>query len=185
MHRKRKQCILISVLTLLLLGMIYLIGNSMIDSKKNENILDISLYRIEEVIKRNITNREILKVDENILVGYNKKELENGYYDLKITMSEKTLSVHVNKAWKEFNNKLYEEEYINQLVNSITNIFEIENNDAYNQIYEYIVHGYKVSKGLIDNSLNDKNKLKAEEAILKQKIENNELILSISKEVDK
>ena len=69
MHRKRKQCILISVLTLLLLGMIYLIGNSMIDSKKNENILDISLYRIEEVIKRNITNREILKVDENILVG--------------------------------------------------------------------------------------------------------------------
>lgn len=167
--------------------LLYLISNIKINNKEGESLLDISIYRVEEVIKRNITGREIIKLGENVLIGYSKKELENGYYDLKITMSRETLDIHVNKAWKEYNDSLYEETYIDQIVNSIIDIFEMKtkNTHGYDKLYEYIYHGYKVSKGLIDKNLNDDNKLNVEEVILRQRIENNELVLSISKEVDR
>lgn len=185
MYKKQKQYLIIAILVLLLVGIIYLISNYKIDEINDDKQFDISFYKVEEFTKRNIDNREILKVDKNLLIGYSKKELENGYYDLKIYEENDTLFMHLNKVWKEFNDKLYEEKYVEQIVNSILNVFELNSKNAQKEIYEYIIEGYKVSKGLIDNNLSNEKGLKIESIEVKRKIVNSELILSVSKEVGK
>lgn len=182
---KRKYVYLyIVVIAIILIIFVYIVD--FFKTKIHEEEFEISNYRIEEIIRQNIDRREILKLDKSILVGYSEKELENGYYDLKMYKEKQDLIICLNKAWKEFNNELYEEEYIYQIINSILSIFELSSSKAKNKIYDYIVEGYKISKGLINNGLNNNESfLDLGEIKLERRVENNELILSISKEVDK
>lgn len=185
MNKKFKSYILYLLIIFLCVCIYYMLIAREDGTKIDQGKLNISLYRVEDVINKYITNREILLSNEYILVGYNKKELENGYYDLKISINEKILNIHVNKMWKEYNGMLYEDEYIQQITNCVLSIFGIENETFYNHLYDYMVKGYLESKSVNNNSFNDAAELKLEEVKINKKIEKNELILSISKEVDK
>ena len=182
MSKKQNRFIVIIVLIILLIFAVLLLNN--LEKSNNTYESNISIYRVESVVKSNIDAREMLKTDGNILVGYSKKELENGYYDLKYSIKEKSLAINVNKVWKEFNGKLYEEKYVSQIASSIIDIFGIYDNNAGGKIQEYIIEGYLICKGILDKELSDEV-LKIGNVKFVRKISNNELILSIYKEGDK
>jgi len=117
-------------------------------NKKDKNELarlNIGLYRIENYIDKNITNRKIIIDEEKIRIGENEKQIENGYYDLEIFIkNNKSIVIALNKLWKEFDKKLYQEEYVNEIVSSINDILEIDDCDT--KICDFILSGYNVAK---------------------------------------
>ena len=79
--------LLLLVCVLLLLGFLFLWMNKTKVSKNNNNsnkTLNVSPERVITILNENITGRCIINSGNVILVGANKKQLENGYYDIKI-----------------------------------------------------------------------------------------------------
>ncbi len=133
---------------LVLISLGFFISNSHISKSNNDsnktNTLDISIYRIEKCINKNISNREIIISEEKIKVGENQKQIENGYYDIEIFLKDKNIVISLNKLWKEFNEKLYQEEYILEVAKTIEEFLEIKNETI--KICEFICNGYIMAK---------------------------------------
>lgn len=73
-------------------------------------------------LQKSIANRYIYINDETneIIVGNNKKEIENGYFDVKITISkDNKLNIFINKLFKEKSNinGVYDVDYFEELFN--------------------------------------------------------------------
>lgn len=183
MYKKQNKYILFIIILIIILCMISFIIIGFYQSNKSANISNISIYRIENCVSKNITARQILHKDNSIFVGYSKKEIENGYYDLKIILEDENIKVYINKLWKEFNELLYEKDYIHQVVNSILGIFEINEETHRELLIEYITNGYLASKG-VNKEFSSNEKKYIDKITIKSEIVDSELILNICKEVD-
>lgn len=175
---------LITLLLVLTVCFILAFGFKMynLDNKKHEkelNNLNMSVFRIKEYIDKNVSNREMIIEKEKIRIGENKKQIENGYYDLEIYIeNNKNIVVVLNKLWKEFDEKLYQEEYIREISNSINCILQVNNRGS--EIYDYIILGYTLAKSEEEiDKLNEKYILDINGYRLKGKIQDKQFVISI------
>lgn len=143
---------------------------------------NISKERIEVAINESIKDRCNIYSDDCILVGENNKQLENGFYDIKFDLgnikleNNRNLVIHINKLWKNFNDKLYEESYIDEVVTVIEKIFGKEENT--NKLKENIKEEYIKSKSLEENL--EKKSLKFNDIAVDLETTDKELIVTIS-----
>ena len=119
-----KKIIVLIILSAVIVLIVTLICKNLIfsnnDEKTNiETNINIDIY---EYIK----NREFEIIDNVILIGKNKKEISNGYYDVKIEGENEYLNLYFNKLYKEeYVNKIYvDENYLYEIIEFI--------NDKYN-----------------------------------------------------
>ena len=179
LSKKYRVCIISILLLLLVIGCISSCHRK--NLVNNDNTLNISITRITQVLKENISEREITLKSSEIFVGNTKKEIENGYYDIKIYKENDVLKIHINKLWKEFNSNLYENKYVSELANSISKLVGIS---SYNDLEDYILEGYKKAKDLDENEAkNNEYYLNQNNITIKRNIKDKELILIICKEV--
>lgn len=93
-------------------------------------------------------NRVGVIKNNNILIGTNLKELENGYYDICISLNENKLEVSIAKLWKEVNSKeVYDKYYIKELAICILDICKKNYTELEIQTLEkYLLDSYLTSK---------------------------------------
>lgn len=76
-----------------------------------------------QYINECIDGRSCIEVYNAFYVGNNEKELQNGYYDFKISNTLNGVTIVINKLWyKEFNETLYEKEYVEMLCDYMSKI---------------------------------------------------------------
>ncbi len=112
-------------------------------------------------IKCIVSNREIYVCEEKLLIGKSRKELENGYFDVKITVLEKSAKVYINKLFKEFIKRedkiFFEELYLDQLITIVDRVFDMNlNNDSKTKLFnicksEYTNLRYRQNFDNLDN----------------------------------
>lgn len=89
-----------------------------IGNNEDNNKIDF-INNVDEISDR----YTYFKDDSNIFIGTNKNEIENGYYDLAITISENTVYIYINKLFKEYDEKsLYSEDYITEILIYFNNL---------------------------------------------------------------
>lgn len=86
---------------------------------------------VSEMIKQ----RYIVLDEKNfrLSIGKNKKELENGYYDIMFCIEDNTLEVYVNKLFKEenfFKNSVLDNDYLNEFINLIESLTKVTLNET-------------------------------------------------------
>ena len=142
--------------------------------KKNNHTTRLKCkIKIEEF---NIKDRTSVKNGSVILVGENVKELDNGYYDLKIVNGE-VLEIYLNKLWyKKFNKSYIQDDYLANICHEI--VFRINIKD-YNDELEYLLYKY-----IKDNYVNVRNNkviedINLEELTVSLKVKDNIPILEI------
>lgn len=136
MHRRirNKIAILIGIVLISILLIVVLLicrnskkeANINISNGQMKNEQNISIERIDSIVKENIKDRSVFKEDNYILIGENIKQLENGFYDIKFELDNEMVIVYVNKLWKDFNENLYEEKYIDEVITAFQKIFDVE-----------------------------------------------------------
>ena len=191
-YNKSKNIIKIAIYLLVItlsLVIFLAFGNLILDRKYNNKIntkitdkeINISEYRIKTVFDKNIKNRIIKNFDKIVFIGETDKQIENGYYDIKAYIeNNKCIVVHLNKFWKMFDERLYEEEYITEMAESIKEILDI--NVPLNEIYDYIISGYISAKSNSDNSKDNKEYiLDLDGFVIKGRILEKEFVMSIYK----
>lgn len=72
------------------------------DTSKESSNLQITNFEME--------GRTVLKKQNDIFIGNNIKELENGFYDIKISGLSQGVDIYLNKLWY----KNYDEDYIQE-----------------------------------------------------------------------
>lgn len=189
---KSKNIIKITIfLSFIILSLvIFLVFDSLIlDRKYNNKInteitnreINISEYRIKTVFDKNFKNRIIKKLDKSVFIGETGKQIENGYYDIKTYIqNNKCIVICLNKLWKMFDERLYEEEYITEMAESIKEILDI--NVPLNEIYDYIISGYTSAKNISNSSKDNKGYiLYLDDFVIKGSVLEKEFVMSIYK----
>lgn len=185
---KIKKIVIILPVTIILLVIIQAFSIKVIDKKNNiVNIeetfdeINISEFRIKTIFDKTIKNRIIKRLNHKVFIGETDKQIENGYYDIETYIqNDKCIVISLNKLWKEFDDELYEEDYITEMTASIKEILGI--NVPQNKIYDYILSGYLAAKN--SNSNIDDNKkyiLDLDEYVMKGKVLEKEFVISIYK----
>ncbi|MDD3303454.1 MAG: hypothetical protein PHP54_00880 [Clostridia bacterium] len=124
-----KYGILIVMCMVLMIGS-YMVKEALYAGTNEPKVVSFERYlnRIQE-IESMYANRyvAVLKEEKQILIGNNKNEVENGYYDIRIDGSS-NYSLYINKLYKEkFNkDKLIDEIYLEELLNSVNNLFDMK-----------------------------------------------------------
>jgi len=111
--------IVFSVLVLIILFGYIKFKNSFNQIKEpNQIFYPYQKFKNLNNIQSYFSNREILVIKESneILIGRNKKELQNEYYDIKFCVDSDELCIKINNLQKEDKEfKSISEEYINEL----------------------------------------------------------------------
>lgn len=189
-NNKFKTVFVLSTFAIIILILVFILNtkkpNKTINVYGKEDIVshnfNISKERIEVAINESIKDRCNIYSDDCILVGENDKQLENGFYDIKFDLENiklednRNLVIHINKLWKNFNDKLYEESYIDEVVTVIEKIFGKEENT--NKLKENIKEEYIKSKSLEENL--EKKSLKFNDIAVDLETTDKELIVTIS-----
>lgn len=177
-----KIAILLSFVTIFLV-IIQTFSDNKYDNKLNNEItnkeINISEYRIKSIFDKNIRNRTIKIIDNKVFIGETDKQIENKYYDIKAYIqNDNCIVICLNKLWKKFDERLYEEEYLTEVAESIKNILDI--NVPLEKIYDYILSGYLVAKKVDKNSKdNNEYVLDLEEYVIKGKVLEKEFVMLI------
>lgn len=135
------------LLMLVILCIVFIIVDFLKSNNRNDlnNKLNISLARMKTFLDENITNRKVIILENEILIGENEKQLENNYYDIKVSnQNDEKIIININKLWKMFDEKLYEKQYVYEVSNSISHILQYNINC--NEIADYIITGYTEAK---------------------------------------
>lgn len=184
----KKVAMLLSFLAIVLV--IFLaFGSLILDRKYNNKMnieitykeINISKHRIKSIFEKNIKNRIIKKFDQSVFVGESDKQMENGYYDIKTYIQNNNcIVICLNKLWKRFDERLYEEDYITEIAESIKEVLAI--NVPLNEICDYITSGYLSAKNIGNSSYNNKEcVLDLDEYVIKGKVLEKEFVMSIYK----
>lgn len=115
-------CLLIMISTFIIKIYLY----EKVIKKDNED----SFYITDNIISEKIfSNRYVYisKEGQQILVGNNKSEIENGFFDIKIIKEDK-YCIYINKLFKEKIDitNIIDDLYLNELVNTINNLFNMD-----------------------------------------------------------
>ena len=114
--------IIISIIAVLIITTIC--KNAILDSKKEEQIIQ-SNNSIE--IYNYIKDREFDILENVTTIGKNKKEISNGYYDIKIENKQNYINLYFNKLYKEeYVSKIYvDENYLYEVIEFIDVKYEL------------------------------------------------------------
>lgn len=159
------------IFLLVIIELIFSENIKLINEEKNnyinnyENILVSE--RFEKYIKENINkndklinNRYVLLEENSISIGKNKKEIENGYLDIKLSIEKEFPKIQINKLFKEFNSENYDEEniyvdteYVKDIVEFINLIYGFNMDELYKEdLLNIILTQYtNVRKNYINN----------------------------------
>ena len=142
----KKVVLLISVVILVM--SIFLVINI-----KKTNVREYNTLKINEF---NIKERVTIKDNNEIYVGENVKEIENGYYDLKIASQKDNVQIFLNKLWyKKIDKDYIQDDYLANICREIVNEINISDNK---DELEYMLYKY-----IKENYLNVRNNEKIEE----------------------
>ena len=105
--------------------------NSDDTSKENSNI-QITNFEME--------GRIVLKKINDILIGNNIKELENGFYDIKISNLSQGIDIYLNKLWYEnYDEDYIQEEYLARICRELARQI---GNASQTEDFEYVLYKY-------------------------------------------
>lgn len=104
-----------------------------------------------EITNFSVKDRIVIHKNNSIYVGNNIKELENDFYDVKITNNQNDVEVYLNKLWyKTYGSDYIQDEYLAAICRQLAaniNIASSKDNLEY-FIYKYIKDNYtKVRNG--------------------------------------
>jgi len=115
------------------------------------NVMPRSTVNLQ-YIKECPDSRTCVELFNEFYVGNNDKELQNGYYDFKVSNTQNGVTIKINKLWhKKFNKNLYEQEYVDNLCEYISKIVlngtrkKIEKDELY-VLYKDILDVYLKAK---------------------------------------
>lgn len=123
---------------------------------KDKKINNIDYFKKNKVASFNISDRYILENENEISIGKNKNELENGYYDIKISVDD-CINIDINKLFKDFdNNVLYDELYVNEVIDYIDKSTNLNLNKY--ELKKEITSNYEIIRDIDRNDGNEINK---------------------------
>lgn len=157
-------CLFVMIFTFILKEALYNINKEDKSFTKNKYI-DIGVG-----IENMYSNRyvDISKEKQQVVVGNNKNEVDNGYFDIKI-LSDGKINVYINKLFKDkfSNENLIDYIYLDELINSLNKIFNMNLDDeAINNIKKLV--GDKYIKLRETENVDNVNKSIKEEVIMVQ-----------------
>ncbi len=157
-------CLFVMIFTFILKEALYNINKEDKSLKKNKYI-DIGVG-----IENMYSNRyvDISKEKQQVVVGNNKNEVDNGYFDIKI-LSDGKINVYINKLFKDkfSNENLIDYIYLDELINSLNKIFNMNLDDeVINNIKKLV--GDKYIKLRETENVDNVNKSIKEEIIMVQ-----------------
>lgn len=138
---KRKNILIIVffvVLAICILITCYISKNK----ESNKDNTNLSFIDLQEF---NLKEREKLFVNDELLIGENIKQLENGYYDFKIATDNNQVIITLNKLWyEEYGTDYIQDEYLAKICREIIRVLNYTSDDAEleYQLYKYIKDNY-------------------------------------------
>ncbi len=159
----KKKVIIVIAIVLICVALVIAI---MFKNKEEINIESKSVQTIQ-ITDFNIDNRVTLKKENNLLLGNNTKELENNFYDIKITNTSEGVEVYLNKLWYEDCGQDYiQDEYLAKICRELSSKLNVqETTEEFEYLlYKYVKDNYiKVRQGEnIEEIQTDKLSLKFE-----------------------
>lgn len=126
--------------------------------KGKEDRTTMPILQITDFI---IEDRTTLKQDGKLLVGYNLKELENNFYDIKIENTDKGVELYLNKLWYEnYGQDYIQDDYLAKICRELSKRLNIQYDTTQLEyvLYKYIKDNYlKVKQNeKIEKLLTDK-----------------------------
>lgn len=141
-NNKKMQLIVIISIILICISFLLCISikrNNYKEMDKSKNIETTNLNAFE------IKDRLKLSKNNTIYIGENLKELENGFYDIKISTLDTGIKVTLNKLWRyKVNDEYIEDEYLIEIVDEIVELIKINNikEDVGYELYKYIKQNF-------------------------------------------
>lgn len=146
----KQKCVVVIILVLVLAVFIGIlcIKNK---NKTKEKLVTVNI----DLNSISIKNRESLLKDNILYIGENKKQLENGYYDIKIVNEKNRVIVYLNKLWyAQIDNNYIQDEYLVNLTRQIAlGLSNVKNRSD----LEYVLFKY-----IKDNYISSRNKSNVE-----------------------
>ncbi|MBR6688650.1 MAG: hypothetical protein IKL68_01375 [Clostridia bacterium] len=142
MFNAKNICLIVLVALLVCISFILCMYNKIkndekIEEKNNLEIIDINAFEIKDRIK--------FVKNNTVYIGENLKELENDFYDIKISALNSGLEVTLNKLWRYKVNKDYiEDEYLIEIVDKVVGLLNVStiNEDVSYELYKYIKQNF-------------------------------------------
>lgn len=146
-----KKIIIVSALVVLCLIAVFIYVSNKEEGKTDYNsTIEIRAFNVEE--------RTSLNKDGCIYVGNNIKELENGYYDIKISSNKDRVAVYINKLWyKHYSQDYIQDDYLARICRELSNKLNITQDE---RELEYILYKY-----IKDNYINVRKNIDVESII--------------------
>lgn len=127
----KKYLLIIVLCVLFALAIIFNIKTSQKEDK-NINKLKVTNFELKE--------RVTINQDNELVVGENEKEIENGFFDLKVINEEDEITILLNKLWyKKCNENYIEDDYLANICRKIVENLNLNDN---NEDLEYILYKY-------------------------------------------
>lgn len=157
-------CLFVMIFTFILKEGLYNI------KKEDKSFIKNKYIDIGVGIENMYSNRyvDISKEKQQVVVGNNKNEVDNGYFDIKI-LNDGKINVYINKLFKDkfSNENLIDYIYLDELINSLNKIFNMNLDDeAINNIKKLV--GDKYIKLRETENVDNVNKSIKEEIIMVQ-----------------
>lgn len=173
---KKERGVIFIVLIILILNIIFAFCMLRKENEKTKNTLDTSVNLQNFYIE----NRTRLFLNDELLVGENKKELENGYYDFKVAKSKDGLIIYLNKLWYgEYEQDYIQDEYLAKICRGLVKCLNVEdeNEEIEYQLYKHIKENY-----LDIRNGEKKEKIEVDNIIIDSKSIDNQCVLYIKVE---
>jgi len=159
-NKKVLIAIIAIVVICVLVGVITLKNKEQISSKSETT-------QVKQITDFNIEDRVILEQEGSILLGNSIKELENNFYDIKITNTNAGVEIYLNKLWYEsYGEDFIQNEYLAKICRELSSKLNIKQETEQFEyvLYKYIKDNYvKVKQGeSIEEIQTDKLSIKFE-----------------------
>lgn len=186
MKRHVSNKILVCLILLICIGICmfvyYILHSNNLYYKKNNNkynLTDFINNVNEEKICSYFKNREAI-LDENVIsIGKNKKEIENGYYDIRFCFMQDGINIYLNKLIKDdISENTIQEEYLEEIVYFLMSALNEENLDMLKQSLYDEYSSLRKNKEFNEDNLDYKS-LEMYSYAVKFNIENNMLKVEI------
>lgn len=173
---KKRDGLIFAALIVLILVIIFsfcVLKNDKIKNNNSQNIIvDLQNFELE--------NRTMMFADNELLIGETHKELQNGYYDVKVLTVNNDLIVYLNKLWYgEYDEDNIQEEYLAKICRGLVKCLntERESDEIEYQLYKYIKENY-----LDIRNGENKDKIKVDKVIIDSTSIDNQCVINIKVE---
>lgn len=143
--KNRKKILMLALLLSIVGVCIFVIC---IDIKSNKETITKKTLNID-LQNFNLKDREKLFIGNELLIGQTINELENGYYDFKVTSRDDELIITLNKLWyQEYGEDFIQDEYLAKICREIVRCLEtdLDKEELQYQLYKYIKDNYAIVK---------------------------------------